>query len=370
MFKNYERVYGEGVQAANGNILPIKGRGTVALACGLVLDSCCHIPSVTKNLVSESYLTGPVRARITKWGPSAIIDKLPSSCRTSVIEVFKLAGLYVFSSIDGRLVSPVTPVVNRPDSSSPTTFTQDSKMVRPKERCTVHYTDTQIHSSVPLQIPSSERACIPPGDKYLEDSQESDHKSRFEDHSPVHACYACNHPYINGVALTTMNLKELHDALAHLSVPRLKSNLQEGVVQFPATNTGIFNNSHKFVCAICLRSKLTRPSHQGKLHVDRRVGAFFGVDVFGPMAVPSIRGNSYVFGIIEYLSKRTWLYFGKSKNVFLFTKDFLENEIVRLRSADNALGIITFVMDNGIGSVVLLIILLSQLRKMSSFSLC
>ena len=77
------------------------------------------------------------------------------------------------------------------------------------------------------------------------------------------------------------------------------------------------------------------------------MGKFFGCDVYGPIAVPSIRGNVFVYGIIEYKSKHVWLFCRKNKKVSSCIESFLVDEIVRLRASNPELGIITFVMDNG-----------------------
>ena len=123
--------------------------------------------------------------------------------------------------------------------------------------------------------------------------------------------------------------------------------LQEGAVLGLPLNQGIFNNLHKFKCVTCFRSKLTKPFHQGSLITEGAVGKYFGCDVYGPIAVPSILGNTFVYGIIEIRSKHAWLFFRKNKNVSSCIDSFLNEEIICLRADNPNLGIITFVMDNG-----------------------
>ena len=90
MFYDYVPVVGEYVLAANGYKLPIHGRGSVALSCGLDLIECCHVPTVTKNLIAESYITNEIRARITKLDTTAVIDRLPKGCTRREIVIYQL----------------------------------------------------------------------------------------------------------------------------------------------------------------------------------------------------------------------------------------------------------------------------------------
>ena len=136
-------------------------------------------------------------------------------------------------------------------------------------------------------------------------------------------CSICLAPMsVEDEVLTLSLLQDMHESWAHIPTPRIKENLDSGAVVGPELQAGIFRNTHKFICFICIRSKLTRLSHQGRLPVNERIGSYFGVDVYGPMAIRSVRGNVFVFGIIEYRSKRAWLYFRKDKMVFNSYRDF------------------------------------------------
>ena len=141
-----------------------------------------------------------------------------------------------------------------------------------------------------------------------------------EDRGVNPTCCLCNSNLVvlGHHALTAEFLEMLHDSLAHIPIDRIKANIGSGNVIGPEVTPGIYKNSHKHICSICLRAKLTRRSHQGSLPTCERVGRIFGADVYGPMSVMSIRGNKYVFGILEYNSKRAWLYFSNDKNVYYF----------------------------------------------------
>ena len=60
----------------------------------------------------------------------------------------------------------------------------------------------------------------------------------------------------------------------------MKEILGSDAVVGPIVEVGTFRNSHKHVCAICLRSKFTRTSHQGHLPVNEAVEKYFGCDVY------------------------------------------------------------------------------------------
>ena len=108
-FKDYHTILDEGVKAANGSRLEVLGKGSVELACGLVLHKCCYIPIISKNLISVGYLTSDLKVRITMEGITAVIDKLPKGCPVNNITVYQYGKLYIMSSSDGKpKVAPVS----------------------------------------------------------------------------------------------------------------------------------------------------------------------------------------------------------------------------------------------------------------------
>ena len=100
-------------------------------------------------------------------------------------------------------------------------------------------------------------------------------------------CCLCNSTsaILGDYVLTAEMMEKLHDCLAHLPNDRIKANFESGHVIGPKVDPGIYKNSHKHICTICLRSKLTRRSHQGSLPVHEKIGRLFGADVYGPMSV-------------------------------------------------------------------------------------
>ena len=76
----------------------------------------------------------------------------------------------------------------------------------------------------------------------------------------------------------------------------------------------IFRQLHKYACTTCVKSKATRGDHSGKIDTDLSPGEVYGADVCGLFATASILGNTYIFYIIDYASKRVWCYLCKDKD--------------------------------------------------------
>ena len=66
----------------------------------------------------------------------------------------------------------------------------------------------------------------------------------------------------------------------------------------------------------------------------------------GKWSVPSLQGNHYVIGFIERSSRKLFLYFSKSKEVFAQTKDLRESEIPNLRARH---GLKDFIIHSEVG---------------------
>ena len=75
------------------------------LACGIVLYEVRHLPSASRNLLSESVLTRGMGMSISKVGESdAVIGRL--QCPAVEVIVPWVDGLYVFTDEDSMAVSP------------------------------------------------------------------------------------------------------------------------------------------------------------------------------------------------------------------------------------------------------------------------
>ena len=118
-------------------------------------------------------------------------------------------------------------------------------------------------------------------------------------------------------------LSLLHRCYGHLPVSRLHKYFALRQAQGETVDMRIFRQLHKYVCTICMKSKATRGDHSGKIITDVTPGEVYGADVCGPFATASILGNTYMFCIIDYASKRIWCYFCKHKDqAFDFIKHF------------------------------------------------
>ena len=61
------------------------------------------------------------------------------------------------------------------------------------------------------------------------------------------------------------------------------------------------------------------------------IGLVWQTDICGIWAVPSLQGITYTIGFFERVSKKIFIYFSKSKDVFNQTKDLLEFEMPKCR---------------------------------------
>ena len=76
------------------------------------------------------------------------------------------------------------------------------------------------------------------------------------------------------------------------------------------------------------------------------VGSVWQTDISGKWATPSLQGNVYTIGFFERRSKKVFLYFSKSKDVYGQTKDLLEAEIPKCRLRH---GMTDFIIHSDVG---------------------
>ena len=95
------------LKIADNTIVRVAGTGTVTLACGITLYEVRHLPSASRNLVSESVLTHSMGMSISKIGTNdAVIGHLSKGCPTVEVVVPWIDGLYVFTDEESKMVSP------------------------------------------------------------------------------------------------------------------------------------------------------------------------------------------------------------------------------------------------------------------------
>ena len=110
--------------------------------------------------------------------------------------------------------------------------------------------------------------------------------------------------------------------------------MKSGVVNWPFDPKKVKPVSFKkFLnpCDACGIAKTTRVTFKGKIMTNMTVGSVWQTDISGKWATPSLQGNTYTIRFIERKSKKIFLYFSKSKDVFAQTKDLLEAEIPKCR---------------------------------------
>jgi len=98
-----------------------------------------------------------------------------------------------------------------------------------------------------------------------------------------------------------------------------------------------------------MKNKMTDITHAGKVDMsDVSVGSMFAADIQGPYRIQSLTNNSYIFGLIDYKSRRLWQYFIDSKDkAFDCLNDFFTFEVNRLRKKYSDLGVISLIADGG-----------------------
>ena len=69
-------------------------------------------------------------------------------------------------------------------------------------------------------------------------------------------------------------------------------------------------------CDACGMAKSTRITFRGKVMTDVTVGSVWQTDISGKWATPSLQGNVYTIGFLERKSRKIFVYFSKSKEVF------------------------------------------------------
>ena len=78
-------------------------------------------------------------------------------------------------------------------------------------------------------------------------------------------------------------------------------------------------------CDACGIGKSTRATFHGKVMTEVTVGSVWQTDISGKWATPSLQGNVYTIGDLECSSRKIFVYFSKTKEVYYQTKDLLDS---------------------------------------------
>jgi hypothetical protein len=122
----------------------------------------------------------------------------------------------------------------------------------------------------------------------------------------------------------------LHN-LCHYHPQRIQEMVKQGILPWPHASNPTNFIRYAPTCDACKLAKSTRRSFLGQLPVLTQVGRLWFTDVWGPNQIPSIRGNLYVVGFIESVSKMAFVYFQENKDVRSVVKRFVDTEITRCR---------------------------------------
>ena len=97
-------------------------------------------------------------------------------------------------------------------------------------------------------------------------------------------------------------------------------------------------------CDACGLARTTRVTFKGTVMTDLTVGSVWKTDINDKWSVPSLQNNVYAIGFIERMSRKLFIYFSNSKDVFAHTKDLLKSETPKLRTRHNLRDFIIIVM--------------------------
>ena len=143
-------------------------------------------------------------------------------------------------------------------------------------------------------------------------------------------------------------VNRLHD-IFHRDSKRLEQMIKDGVitwdVPYKPTNFNRLEND----CDACRISKSTRKTFPGQIPAESQIGKLWYFDMWGPNETASIRGNTYIAGFIESVTKKVFLYFTSSKKCANFTRHFVTTEIPILRHRH---GLKDFIIQSDTGEFV------------------
>ena len=116
--------------------------------------------------------------------------------------------------------------------------------------------------------------------------------------------------YVN-VAMVKMTIAEAHCKLGHIAHAAIKHAISTGMI----TGIELAQNSNLEFCEICAKAKAARhPFPKQSFTCATRYGERVHWDLWGPVSVQSLSGNSYVAARIDDATHETILYFQKKKS--------------------------------------------------------
>jgi hypothetical protein len=145
---------------------------------------------------------------------------------------------------------------------------------------------------------------------------------------------------LHALVVTNDNIKQLcelwHQRMAHLYHDAL-GGLREVVSRMPQ-----ISKEHQDVCRGCAHGKFTKASFLNSDTGSTGILDIVHIDVCGPMSRASLSGREYYLAFIDDYSRKTWIYFLKTKSeVFKRFQEFkalVENQIgkkIKVLRSDN-----------------------------------
>jgi hypothetical protein len=143
-------------------------------------------------------------------------------------------------------------------------------------------------------------------------------------------------------------INRLHD-IFHRDGKRLEQMIKDGVISWdvPYKPTNFIRMQSE--CDACRLAKSTRKTFTGHIPPETQIGKLWFFDMWGPNETASIRGNKYIAGFIEAVTKKVFLYFLPSKKCANVTRHLVTTEIPVLRHRH---GLKDFIIQSDTGEFV------------------
>jgi hypothetical protein len=143
-------------------------------------------------------------------------------------------------------------------------------------------------------------------------------------------------------------VNRLHD-IFHRDSRRLEQMIKDGVISWdvPYKPTNFIRMQSE--CDACRIAKSTRKSFPGHIPPETQIGKLWYFDMWGPNETASIKGNTYIAGFIEAVTKKVFLYYLPNKKCATVTRHLVTTEIPVLRHRH---GLKDFIIQSDTGEFV------------------
>jgi hypothetical protein len=143
-------------------------------------------------------------------------------------------------------------------------------------------------------------------------------------------------------------VNRLHD-IFHRDSRRLEQMIKDGVITWDAPYKPTNFVRMESDCDACRIAKSTRKPFTGHITPETQIGKLWYFDMWGPNETASIKGNTYIAGFIEAVTKKVFLYYVPNKKCAAFTRHLVTTEIPVLRHRH---GLKDFIIQSDTGEFV------------------